>query len=198
MDLRVQRFLFPWDVFEGLGANVWAGDRFGRRGATVPPPVILASTGRAWKFPSSLWFSGRPQSCPSPPVSTLITGESPPRPPPSFLCLQLLPMRVSTSRRLPSIRLARPRFVMTAECESPVVLHHRFTVTYTLLNNLQDFLAVRLVWTPESAAIGEQLCFEQSGAVARAGKTRQAQVWNEQKQLFRRCSVYLLLGAEEW
>lgn len=45
---------------------------------------------------------------------------------------------------------------MTAECESPVVLHRRFVVTYTLINNLQDFLAVRLVWTPESAAAGEQ------------------------------------------
>lgn len=64
--------------------------------------------------------------------------------------------------RLPSIRLARPRFVMTAECESPVALHRRFTVTYTLINNLQDFLAVRLVWTPESSAAGEwpgRLCW---------------------------------------
>ncbi|XP_077170286.1 trafficking protein particle complex subunit 14 isoform X2 [Paroedura picta] len=60
--------------------------------------------------------------------------------------------RIHTHYRLPSIRLARPRFVMTAECESPVVLHHRFTVTYTLINNLQDFLAVRLVWTPENIA----------------------------------------------
>nr|XP_056719395.1 trafficking protein particle complex subunit 14 [Euleptes europaea] len=65
--------------------------------------------------------------------------------------------RIHTHYRLPSIRLARPRFVMTAECESPVVLHRRFTVTYTLLNNLQDFLAVRLVWTPESAAAGKTL-----------------------------------------
>ncbi|KAL7982899.1 hypothetical protein Chor_013505 [Crotalus horridus] len=48
------------------------------------------------------------------------------------------------------------RFVMTAECESPVVLHRRFVVTYTLINNLQDFLAVRLVWTPESAAAGKK------------------------------------------
>ncbi|XP_063157849.1 trafficking protein particle complex subunit 14 isoform X1 [Candoia aspera] len=64
---------------------------------------------------------------------------------------------IYTHYRLPSIRLARPRFVMTAECESPVALHRRFVVTYTLINNLQDFLAVRLVWTPESAAAGKKL-----------------------------------------
>ncbi|XP_058036387.1 trafficking protein particle complex subunit 14 isoform X2 [Ahaetulla prasina] len=63
---------------------------------------------------------------------------------------------IYTHYRLPSIRLARPRFVMTAECESPVVLHRRFVVTYTLINNLQDFLAVRLVWTPESATAGKK------------------------------------------
>uniref|UniRef100_A0A670ZL37 Microtubule associated protein 11 n=1 Tax=Pseudonaja textilis TaxID=8673 RepID=A0A670ZL37_PSETE len=64
---------------------------------------------------------------------------------------------IYTHYRLPSIRLARPRFVMTAECESPVAVHRRFVVTYTLINNLQDFLAVRLVWTPESAAAGKKL-----------------------------------------
>lgn len=58
---------------------------------------------------------------------------------------------------LPSIRLDRPCFVMTASCESPVRTYERFTVTYTLLNNLQDFLAVRLVWTPENAQAGRVL-----------------------------------------
>lgn len=43
---------------------------------------------------------------------------------------------------------------MTAACESPVRARQRFTVTYTLLNDLQDFLAVRLVWTPETATAG--------------------------------------------
>lgn len=43
---------------------------------------------------------------------------------------------------------------MTAAVESPVLPRQRFTVTYTLLNDLQDFLAVRLVWTPEGAAAG--------------------------------------------
>lgn len=59
-----------------------------------------------------------------------------------------------TASSLPSIRLDRPCFVMTASCESPVRTYERFTVTYTLLNNLQDFLAVRLVWTPEHAQAG--------------------------------------------
>lgn len=58
---------------------------------------------------------------------------------------------------LPSIRLDRPCFVMTASCESPIRTYERFTVTYTLLNNLQDFLAVRLVWTPEHAQAGRLL-----------------------------------------
>uniref|UniRef100_A0A8C6XB69 Microtubule-associated protein 11 n=1 Tax=Naja naja TaxID=35670 RepID=A0A8C6XB69_NAJNA len=61
---------------------------------------------------------------------------------------------IYTHYRLPSIHLARPRFVMTAECESPVALHRHFIVTYTLINNL-DFLAMRLVWTPESAVAGQ-------------------------------------------
>lgn len=66
----------------------------------------------------------------------------------------LLPSLSLTASSLPSIRLDRPCFVMTASCESPVRTYERFTVTYTLLNNLQDFLAVRLVWTPEHAQAG--------------------------------------------
>ncbi|CAM4707077.1 trafficking protein particle complex subunit 14 [Caretta caretta] len=75
---------------------------------------------------------------------------------------------IYTHYRLPSIRLDRPRFVMTAACESPVPLRRRFTVTYTLLNNLQDFLAVRLVWTPESAAAGKKLSSEERRATQAA------------------------------
>eukprot|EP00069_Balaena_mysticetus_P002844 bmy_16098T0 len=68
---------------------------------------------------------------------------------------------IYTHYRLPSIRLDRPCFVMTASCESPVRTYERFTVTYTLLNNLQDFLAVRLVWTPEhaQAALDSIVCY---------------------------------------
>ncbi|XP_038624225.1 LOW QUALITY PROTEIN: microtubule-associated protein 11 [Tachyglossus aculeatus] len=68
---------------------------------------------------------------------------------------------IYTHYRLPSIRLDRPCFVMTAACESPVRAHERFTVTYTLINNLHDFLAVRLVWTPEHAQAGKQLSEEE-------------------------------------
>ena len=46
---------------------------------------------------------------------------------------------------------------MTASCESPVRTYERFTVTYTLLNNLQDFLAVRLVWTTEHIQAGKHM-----------------------------------------
>lgn len=60
---------------------------------------------------------------------------------------------VNFLNRLPSIRLDRPRFVMTASCPSTVAVKEHFKVKYVLLNNLQDFLAVRLVWTPDG-----QLC----------------------------------------
>ncbi|XP_065514179.1 trafficking protein particle complex subunit 14 [Caloenas nicobarica] len=73
---------------------------------------------------------------------------------------------IYTHYRLPSIRLERPRFVMTAACESPVRARQRFTVTYTLLNDLQDFLAVRLVWTPEAATAAKP----PSGADGRAAQ----------------------------
>ncbi|XP_056266699.1 trafficking protein particle complex subunit 14-like isoform X2 [Pseudoliparis swirei] len=56
---------------------------------------------------------------------------------------------IYTHYRLPSIRLDEPRFVMTASCPSTVKVKEHFKVKYVLLNNLQDFLAVRLVWTPE-------------------------------------------------
>ncbi|XP_053703240.1 trafficking protein particle complex subunit 14-like isoform X1 [Synchiropus splendidus] len=57
---------------------------------------------------------------------------------------------IYTHYRLPSIRLDRPRFVMTASCPSTVKLKEHFKVKYILINNLQDFLSVRLVWTPEA------------------------------------------------
>uniref|UniRef100_A0A3B4VNJ8 Trafficking protein particle complex subunit 14 n=1 Tax=Seriola dumerili TaxID=41447 RepID=A0A3B4VNJ8_SERDU len=69
---------------------------------------------------------------------------------------------IYTHYRLPSIRLDRPRFVMTASCPSTVRVKEHFKVKYVLLNNLQDFLAVRLVWTPEDvppdAALGAVVC----------------------------------------
>ncbi|KAL4631385.1 hypothetical protein GN956_G15456 [Arapaima gigas] len=62
---------------------------------------------------------------------------------------------IYTHYRLPSVRLDRPRFVMTANCPSAVRVREHFRVRYTLLNNLQDFLAVRLVWTPEGRGPSE-------------------------------------------
>ncbi|XP_077402727.1 trafficking protein particle complex subunit 14-like [Vanacampus margaritifer] len=56
---------------------------------------------------------------------------------------------IYTHYRLPSVRLDRPRFVMTASCPSTVKVKEHFKVKYVLLNNLQDFLSVRLLWTPE-------------------------------------------------
>ncbi|XP_018109246.1 trafficking protein particle complex subunit 14 isoform X2 [Xenopus laevis] len=67
---------------------------------------------------------------------------------------------IYTHYKLPSIRLERPRFVMTACCESPVQMHKPFRVTYTLLNDLQDFLAVRLVWTPDANTAGRSISEE--------------------------------------
>ncbi|PWA24439.1 hypothetical protein CCH79_00011854 [Gambusia affinis] len=62
---------------------------------------------------------------------------------------------IYTHYRLPSIRLDRPQFVMTASCPSSVKVKEHFKVKYVLINNLQDFLAVRLVWTPEGRGRGE-------------------------------------------
>ncbi|KAJ3585354.1 hypothetical protein NHX12_014075 [Muraenolepis orangiensis] len=55
---------------------------------------------------------------------------------------------VSTHYSLPSVRLNRPQLVMTASCPGAVRPRECFRVKYTLLNNLQDFLSIRLVWTP--------------------------------------------------
>ncbi|XP_068509258.1 trafficking protein particle complex subunit 14 isoform X3 [Syngnathus scovelli] len=62
---------------------------------------------------------------------------------------------IYTHYRLPSVRLDRPRFVMTASCPSTVEVKEHFKVKYVLLNNLQDFLSVRLVWTPEGRGQNE-------------------------------------------
>ncbi|KAM4612329.1 trafficking protein particle complex subunit 14 [Polymixia lowei] len=69
---------------------------------------------------------------------------------------------ISTHYSLPSVRLDRPQLVMTASCPSSVKPQEPFRVKYTLLNNLQDFLAVRLVWTPE----GRGGCQEDPGLAA--------------------------------
>uniref|UniRef100_UPI00358E7C9F trafficking protein particle complex subunit 14 isoform X2 n=1 Tax=Myxine glutinosa TaxID=7769 RepID=UPI00358E7C9F len=55
---------------------------------------------------------------------------------------------VFTHYRLPSIRLERPQFVMLADCPPSVPLSRTFHARFTLLNQLHDFLSVRLVWAP--------------------------------------------------
>ncbi|XP_056298941.1 trafficking protein particle complex subunit 14 [Pseudoliparis swirei] len=57
---------------------------------------------------------------------------------------------ISSCYSLPSIRLDRPLLVMTASCPRAVRPLERFWVKYTLLNNLQDFLAVRLIWSSDA------------------------------------------------
>uniref|UniRef100_UPI0037E8C5EC trafficking protein particle complex subunit 14 n=1 Tax=Semicossyphus pulcher TaxID=241346 RepID=UPI0037E8C5EC len=56
---------------------------------------------------------------------------------------------ISSCYSLPSIRLDRPRLVMTASCPRAVRPLEPFWVKYTLLNDLQDFLSVRLIWNSE-------------------------------------------------
>ncbi|KAI9522765.1 Trafficking protein particle complex subunit 14 [Dissostichus eleginoides] len=63
---------------------------------------------------------------------------------------------IYTHYRLPSLHLDRPRFVMTASAPSTVRVREDFRVKYVLLNNLQDFLAVRLVWTPEGRGVCDE------------------------------------------
>lgn len=46
---------------------------------------------------------------------------------------------------------------MTASCPSTVAVKEHFKVKYVLLNNLQDFLAVRLVWTPDGQCVFTRL-----------------------------------------
>lgn len=57
---------------------------------------------------------------------------------------------ISTFYSLPSIRIHRPLLVMTASCPTIVRPLEHIWVKYTLLNNLQDFLAIRLIWNSEA------------------------------------------------
>lgn len=99
----------------------------------------------------------------SPPLGTILF---------TFVLQHMHPASFSlNASSLPSIRLDRPCFVMTASCESPVRTYERFTVTYTLLNNLQDFLAVRLVWTPEHAQAGG--CAARLGSCLKEGRGKE-------------------------
>lgn len=63
---------------------------------------------------------------------------------------------ISSCYSLPSIRLDRPRLVMTASCPRAVRPLEHFWVKYSLVNNLQDFLAVRLIWNLDAHRAGQQ------------------------------------------
>ncbi|XP_045921247.1 trafficking protein particle complex subunit 14 [Micropterus dolomieu] len=63
---------------------------------------------------------------------------------------------ISSFYSLPSICLDRPRLVMTASCPSVVRPLEHFWVKYTLLNNLRDFLAVRLIWNSDAQSGDKQ------------------------------------------
>uniref|UniRef100_A0A669DV54 Uncharacterized protein n=2 Tax=Oreochromis TaxID=8139 RepID=A0A669DV54_ORENI len=56
---------------------------------------------------------------------------------------------ISTCYSIPSVHLNRPELVMMASCPRTVRPQQHFWVKYTLLNNLQDFLAARLIWNSE-------------------------------------------------
>ncbi|XP_022098643.1 uncharacterized protein C7orf43 homolog isoform X2 [Acanthaster planci] len=55
---------------------------------------------------------------------------------------------VCTHYSLPSLRLDFPSFIMSALCPSPIQVGNSFNMNYTLLNNLQDFLGITLLWMP--------------------------------------------------
>uniref|UniRef100_A0AAZ1XIM1 Microtubule associated protein 11 n=1 Tax=Oreochromis aureus TaxID=47969 RepID=A0AAZ1XIM1_OREAU len=59
---------------------------------------------------------------------------------------------ISTCYSIPSVHLNRPELVMMASCPRTVRPQQHFWVKYTLLNNLQDFLAVRLIWNSEAGS----------------------------------------------
>ncbi|XP_071949898.1 trafficking protein particle complex subunit 14-like [Antedon mediterranea] len=56
---------------------------------------------------------------------------------------------------LPTIRLDYPEFVMLAKCSSPVTIGENFSVHYTLVNKLQDFTDIGLMWLPAPRLVGD-------------------------------------------
>ncbi|KAL4007652.1 hypothetical protein ACER0C_001504 [Sarotherodon galilaeus] len=69
---------------------------------------------------------------------------------------------ISTCYSIPSVHLNRPELVMMASCPRTVRPQQHFWVKYTLLNNLQDFLAARLIWNSEGGSqdpsVGAVVC----------------------------------------
>ncbi|XP_070538194.1 trafficking protein particle complex subunit 14-like [Ptychodera flava] len=68
----------------------------------------------------------------------------------SWSCQSQLNGQVTiTHYKLPRIKIDLPSLVMSASCTSPISVGKSFNVTYTILNNLQDFVSVKLLWNPE-------------------------------------------------
>nr|XP_006820064.1 PREDICTED: uncharacterized protein C7orf43 homolog [Saccoglossus kowalevskii] len=57
---------------------------------------------------------------------------------------------IITHYKLPRIKINLPSLVMSASCDSPITVGKSFNVTYTVLNNLQDFISVKLLWNPDN------------------------------------------------
>ncbi|XP_033117851.1 microtubule-associated protein 11-like [Anneissia japonica] len=80
---------------------------------------------------------------------------------PLLFSLQWKPYPVAQSKpllahyELPTIRLDYPAFVMLAKCNSPVTIGESFSVQYTLVNKLQDFIDIGLMWLPAPRLVGD-------------------------------------------
>ncbi|XP_064615806.1 trafficking protein particle complex subunit 14-like [Liolophura sinensis] len=64
--------------------------------------------------------------------------------------------RVITTYLLPKISSRKPLFVVSASCPHVTEKMNSFAVTYDICNNLQDFLALKLYWSPERALSANQ------------------------------------------
>nr|XP_054771115.1 trafficking protein particle complex subunit 14-like [Lytechinus pictus] len=62
---------------------------------------------------------------------------------------------IQSHYHLPTVTMDFPAFIVLSQCQSPVTTGKGFTVTYTLLNNLRDFLGITLIWIPDREPRGD-------------------------------------------
>ncbi|XP_041482382.1 trafficking protein particle complex subunit 14-like isoform X2 [Lytechinus variegatus] len=62
---------------------------------------------------------------------------------------------IQSHYHLPTVTMDFPAFIVLSQCQSPVTTGKSFTVTYTLLNNLRDFLGITLIWIPDREPRGD-------------------------------------------
>ncbi|GFN98177.1 chromosome 7 open reading frame 43 [Plakobranchus ocellatus] len=67
---------------------------------------------------------------------------------------------ITTIYRLPTIRIRSPPFIVTIKCEEEVELGKTFHVTYTISNQLHDFMRMRLYYNLENM---RKAVFEKGG-----------------------------------